>query len=377
MEFVGVRPRRLPILLLAAASSLSLFASSSPAQVPPAETAEGVVSARRPGPPIPNALPAEFSGADDLTREGPESDPGSPVVRAFETTALPSSFSYYKVIGSAFQPRDSTQTYAYTSNGCIYQTAGGVMRFQAPLYLPEGSILKYLRLYYNDTATENMTAWITRYEPGQANLDLTSVQSTGAGGYGTTLGPLMSGCVPPPDPCVPLPPVIVDQDTYAYVLTWGSGVLGAGNQLCGIRIAYSPGPDGHYNSLPPCRVLDTRDPAGPTGGTRLANPGPHDFRIHGACGVPLEATAVVLNATVVAPSRDGDLRLFPTTSPQPDVSVLNYPGGFGALANGAIMPLGPVTVYPVNPSQKDLRVLIGMTGPGTIHLLFDVTGYYY
>jgi hypothetical protein len=269
----------------------------------------------------------------------------------------------------------STSTYGYSSNGCIYQTGGGDFRFQAPLLIPDGSILKYVRIYYNDTATENMTAWLTRYEPGQANLDLTSVQSSGAGGYGTMLSSEIGGCTP--QPCVPPPPVVVDTFTYAYVLTWGTGVLGSGNQLCGIRVAYYEGAEGHFNPLPPCRVLDTRDPAGPTGGARLANPGPHSFRVQSNCGVPVGATAVILNATVVAPSRDGDLRLFPFGGSQPDVTVSNYPGGVGALANGAVIPLGPVTLQPVDLAEKDLSVLIGMTAPGTIHLLIDVTGYYY
>jgi hypothetical protein len=375
MELRGRRlPRLLPFLLLPAMVSL-LGADNFSPQAPPSQTAEGVSSSQPLQSIIPNALPAEFSGPDDPTRVEQESDPGAPVIRRFETTGSPTTFSYYKVIGSAFQPRDSGATYGYTSNGCIYQTAGSVLRFQAPLHLPEGSILKYLRLYYNDAAAQDMTAWITRYEPGQANLDITSVQSTGSGGYGTTLSPEIGGCTP--QPCVPPPPVIVDQATYAYVLTWGSGVLGSTNQLCGVRIAYYPGPDGHYNSLAPCRVLDTRDPSGPTGGNRLANPGPHHFRVHGSCGVPLQATAVILNATVVGPTRDGDIRLFPFGGAQPDVSVLNYPGAIGALANGAVMPLGPVTVNPVNPAEKDLSALIGMTGPGTIHLLLDVTGYYY
>jgi hypothetical protein len=87
-----------------------------------------------------------------------------------------------------------------------------------------------------------------------------------------------------------------------------------------------------------------------------------------------------LNATVVSPSRAGDLRLFPAGGAQPDVSVVNYPAGV-TIANGAVVPLTTIPAIPPDgdpdPNAKDIAVVIGMTGPGTIHLLLDVTGYYY
>lgn len=174
---------------------------STPTPQPKITTADGSISSTQPVNPA----------AADLT--GPDA-PGSPAV----------SFSYYKVIGTAFQPRESTSTFAYSTNGCMYQTGGPTFRFQAPLVLPEDSIIKYVRIYYMDTAATNMTVWLTRYEPGQANLDLVSVSSTGAAGYGTVLSPLITQTV--------------DMATYAYVLTWGTSVATSANQICGIRVAY-------------------------------------------------------------------------------------------------------------------------------------------
>jgi hypothetical protein len=131
-----------------------------------------------------------------------------------------------------------------------------------------------------------------------------------------------------------------------------------------------------YFPVTPCRVFDTRSPTGPTGGAALPNPGPHDFRIQGNCGVPNGAQAVTINATVVTPSTGGDLRLYPVGAPLVNVATLAYPGGDPALANGAIVPLGPVSLS----TDKDLRTLIGMgcsPAPcGTIHLIVDVTGYF-
>jgi hypothetical protein len=172
--------------------------------------------------------PGSADGGGPGVQPGGVAAPGPLIPDAPDSPDSPTnpnlSFSYYKVIGSAFQPRESTSTYAYTSNGCIYQNAGTIMRFQAPLVIPENSEIKYVRIYYLDTAATDMTVWLTRYEPGQANLDLVSVKSSDSGGYGTVLSSLITQTV--------------DMATYAYVLTWGTSVNSSANQLCGIRIAY-------------------------------------------------------------------------------------------------------------------------------------------
>ncbi len=66
-----------------------------------------------------------------------------------------------------------------------------------------------------------------------------------------------------------------------------------------------------YFPITPCRVFDTRTTGPQTNGMPLTNPGPYNFTIQGNCGVPIGAKAVTLNATVVSPSRPGDLRLYP------------------------------------------------------------------
>jgi hypothetical protein len=135
--------------------------------------------------------------------------------------------------------------------------------------------------------------------------------------------------------------------------------------------------NGPYQYFPvtPCRVLDTRQVSSQTTGNPLPNPGPYDFRFQGNCGIPNGAKAVTLNCTVVSPTAQGDLRLYPFGAPYVVVSTLNYPAGEPALANGAIVPLATVSVS----TDKDLRTVIGMNGPpgtGTIHLVVDVTGYF-
>jgi hypothetical protein len=129
-----------------------------------------------------------------------------------------------------------------------------------------------------------------------------------------------------------------------------------------------------FHAITPCRVFDTREAGGQTTGAPLSSSTQHLFRIQGQCGVPVGAKAVSLNLTVVGPTRGGDMRLYPAnvTPTLNDPSTLNYNQGEPALANGAILPLAPV----VSGSDKDVKILIGMIGTGTVHALFDVTGYF-
>jgi hypothetical protein len=139
--------------------------------------------------------------------------------------ALDQTFSYFRLVGTAFNPRTSTTTFAYGFNGCVYITGGSDNRFMAPLFLPDGAEIKYLRFYYDDTnAGSNLTAWITRYQPGVTSEDLTTVNSTAASGYGTSLSPEITHTV--------------DLTSWAYTLIVAPNGNGTANQFCGVRVAY-------------------------------------------------------------------------------------------------------------------------------------------
>ncbi|HVS00714.1 MAG TPA: hypothetical protein VMW27_29105 [Thermoanaerobaculia bacterium] len=124
-----------------------------------------------------------------------------------------------------------------------------------------------------------------------------------------------------------------------------------------------------FHSLTPCRIVDTRNAAGPTGGPALNHGQVRSFPIQGNCGVPSGAKAVALNVTVVSPAGGGHLTIFPSGTSVPLVSTLNFNAGEPALANGAIVPLSA--------NANDLSTqpaVIG--GNGTVHLILDVTGYF-
>jgi YVTN family beta-propeller protein len=101
--------------------------------------------------------------------------------------------------------------------------------------------------------------------------------------------------------------------------------------------------------VPPCRVVDTRQPQGPYGGPYLSGGTSRNFAISlGGCNIPTAAAAYSLNVTVVPHTGSlGYLTIWPTAEPQPVVSTLNSPDG-RVKANAAIVPAGAsgaVTVY--------------------------------
>ena len=86
--------------------------------------------------------------------------------------------------------------------------------------------------------------------------------------------------------------------------------------------------------------MDTREGLGVPIGLRA--PGSStDLLIAGANGVPPEATAVVLNATITESVGAGFVQLFPTGNGTPGASSnLNVPGPHSTIANLVIVPIG-------------------------------------
>ena len=80
----------------------------------------------------------------------------------------------------------------------------------------------------------------------------------------------------------------------------------------------------------PVRFADTRVP-GDRGGIRLRAGETRAVQIAGSPGVPADASAVVFNATAVAPDRDGFLTVFPCGRATPATSTLNF-------TRGAVVP---------------------------------------
>ena len=118
----------------------------------------------------------------------------------------------------------------------------------------------------------------------------------------------------------------------------------------------APGGLSLYN-VTPCRVLDTRLPAGspPFSGTINVN------AAASGCGAPASAQALVFNATVVPSGGLGFLTLWPQGTAQPYVATLNASDG-AITGNMAIVPdtNGSISAYATNAT----------------HLVLDLFGYF-
>jgi len=133
-------------------------------------------------------------------------------------------------------------------------------------------------------------------------------------------------------------------------------------------------PPSDFFAVMPCRAIDSRDPNQPgLGGDRS-----HDFLLRGVCGVPADATAVMVNLTVVGVDNNPtekhgfftvfDAGLDTGDETHPGVSHLNWPAGTRALANGATVPFAS--------ENPNLRIWAGYHGDFSANLLVDVSGYF-
>jgi hypothetical protein len=122
-------------------------------------------------------------------------------------------------------------------------------------------------------------------------------------------------------------------------------------------------PVGTYTALPPSRILDTRAGNGaPT--ARVGPGGTLSLQVTGRGGVPTGAVgAVVLNVTVTDPTGVSFLTAWPSGTPRPVASNLNYGPG-QTVPNLVIVQVGAG-------GRIDL-----FNNSGSAHLVADVAGWY-
>jgi hypothetical protein len=127
--------------------------------------------------------------------------------------------------------------------------------------------------------------------------------------------------------------------------------------------------DAHV-AIRPCRIVDTRAgggvvPGGTTrelrlrGTTRFADQG----GTPGGCGIPESATSVTASVSVLGHTHDGFLRAWPSGTPQPNATLVNYQSG-EATTNSTDLMLG----------TGDMDVAVRPSA--TTHVVIDVLGYF-
>lgn len=131
-----------------------------------------------------------------------------------------------------------------------------------------------------------------------------------------------------------------------------------------VPIALGPSQPSDFYTMTPCRVLDTRTGAPLASGALRTI----DVARTAACGIPAEARAVAANVTVVSPTGQGYVTLFPGNYPRPVTSTVNFNAGV-VRANSAILPLA-------TDGSGTISAFTSVAGSGSVDLIVDISGYF-
>ncbi|HEV7509004.1 MAG TPA: hypothetical protein VGS07_29280 [Thermoanaerobaculia bacterium] len=134
----------------------------------------------------------------------------------------------------------------------------------------------------------------------------------------------------------------------------------------GICMPSTPVQHGFFTVVP-CRLVDTRNANGPSGGPSLQPNADRTFVMTGSCGVPSNAKALAVNVTVVSPTVTGTLNLFAADISAPATSAISFNAGTFARANNAIVGL---------PLDLSGGIKVRNSSTGTVQFLLDVVGYF-
>lgn len=132
------------------------------------------------------------------------------------------------------------------------------------------------------------------------------------------------------------------------------------------RKVAGPATAGALHPIDPARVFDSRraDPAVRLGANQEWTVSTA-LDINGGAVVPVDATAVVFNVTIVDTLGSGYLSVFPADVAWPGTSSINWAGPGAVVANGGTVRVAAASV----------RIRCGGSGAAT-HVVLDVTGYY-
>src|SRR5215831_17882120 len=120
-----------------------------------------------------------------------------------------------------------------------------------------------------------------------------------------------------------------------------------------------------FEPVTPCRIVDTRGPAGTFGAPSLSPGVSRNFPLPtGPCaGIPTGVGAYSLNVTATNTVGPGFIKIYPQGGAAPVVSTLNYVAG-QTVANAAVVPAG---------TAGGITVVAGVSGTD---LIIDINGYY-
>jgi hypothetical protein len=123
---------------------------------------------------------------------------------------------------------------------------------------------------------------------------------------------------------------------------------------------------GPFFTLPPCRVLDTRNPTGPLGAPSLQPGATRTFDMAAStCGIPVGAVAISANLAVTNVGAPGELVAFASDVSQPNTSVISFRAG-RTRANNAIVSL----------SSSGTTFSVFNSSAAPVDFILDVNGFF-
>jgi hypothetical protein len=154
-----------------------------------------------------------------------------------------------------------------------------------------------------------------------------------------------------------------DAEGFANSVELGArmAVIEGANEVFVYRVS---GPSAFY-TLPPCRLVDTREIEG---GTGLLSGASALLQVVGKCGIPPSAEALALNVTVVGATAAGRLTLSGATE-SPAAAQTNLFAERQTRATGAVVGISSNGV-------GELRVLPELGEGQRVHVILDVNGYF-
>ncbi len=129
-----------------------------------------------------------------------------------------------------------------------------------------------------------------------------------------------------------------------------------------------------FYSVTPCRLVDTRNPAGPLGGPILTSGQVRNFPLlSSSCtGIPASARALSVNLTLVTPVTAGSVVTYPGDAPTPGINSVSVEAAQVRASNTILLLAlggnGSANVLPTFAPNG--------SNPGKVHFLIDVNGYF-
>ena len=146
-----------------------------------------------------------------------------------------------------------------------------------------------------------------------------------------------------------------------------NGTTGSATLSATVVPAGGSGPTAFFG-LSPCRIFDTRNPAGARGGPSIGRSGSPDraFVVTGTCGIPSDARSLVTNVTVTNAGAVGDLSVFGASDSPSGTTSVSFRAGL-TRANANVVRLA---------TDGSGTIRVRNNSAATLDLILDVSGYF-